>query len=74
MGLDFGFFYNSFSVFKFVFSSLVSSLGEHFNTVIYFAIICASVSTIFGLGVSIYSSSVHRKQSIDVANSKKDGN
>lgn len=53
MNLDLGFFYSAFVVIKFAFSSLVSVLGENFSTIIYFAIIIGSVSTIFGLGISL---------------------
>ena len=62
MHLDLGFFYSSFSVIKFVLNSLIGTLGEHFNTVIYFAIIICSVSTIFGLGVSIVKRSTNSKK------------
>ena len=62
MDLDFGFFYNSFVVIKYVLNSLIGTLGEHFNTVIYFAIIIGSVSTIFGLGVSIVKRSTNSKK------------
>ena len=53
MNIDLGFFYNSFVIIKYAINSLISVLGENFNTVIYFAIIIGSISTIFGLGVTL---------------------
>ncbi len=62
MDLDFGFFYNSFVVIKYVLNSLVGVLGSAFDTVIYFAIILGSLSTIFGLGISIVKRSTSSKK------------
>ena len=62
MDFNINFFGDSFYLIKFVFSSLVSVLGHHFNTVINFAIIISAVSTIFGLGVSAASRSLKSKK------------
>ena len=66
MAVEIGYFYSAFAVIKYVFGLLVGSLGEHFNFIFYVSIISASISVIFGLGVSIFHSAKN-------SNSKKGG-